>query len=85
MNTLCRDCDRVHSSTRNLPPYRWACLASPCGVIDSAPYPALDPDWRPDPPFNRCIDVQRANRADGLLECPDFTGRLIPCLDGING
>lgn len=59
--TLCRDCDLVCASTRAREPYRWRCLAQPMPPLGGF----QDPDWRPDPPYHLCRDVN-----DGT--CPDF-------------
>lgn len=66
--TFCRDCDLVHSTTREKEPYRWRCLAHPEPPLGGF----VDPDWRPDPPYQRCT---RANR-DGA--CPHFTPLRTP-------
>jgi hypothetical protein len=71
MTTLCRDCDLVHSDTRKLAPSRWACLA--CPVKLEALYPALDPDWHPNPPYALCRHI-RTPMVSGT-DCADFTPR----------
>lgn len=68
MTTLCRDCEWVHMDTRKLAPSRWACKAWPVAL--TAPYPELDPDWHPNPPYELCRRV----RVPGT-DCTEFTPR----------
>ncbi len=70
MTAYCRDCDLVHADTRKQPPSRWACVAHPREL--STPYPDVDPDYHPSPPYHLCRFIR-----DGVLmpgdDCPDFT------------
>lgn len=79
MTTYCRDCDNVHSSTRTQPPFKWACIKYP--TFNSSPYPDLDPDWRPDPPYALCRHVRHAYPES---DCEEFSPRRQQTIDGIN-
>lgn len=67
MTTLCRDCDYVALSTRSNGPRRWRCMAHPVLVTDPT-MRLVDPDYRPDPPYSRCVDVRSNLKGD----CPKF-------------
>lgn len=56
MTVFCRDCDLVHSNTRDpLKPWEWRCMAVPT----EPGYRYVDPDYSPSPPYARCGDVNR--------------------------
>ena len=68
MTTLCRDCDMVHTATRDeTKPWAWRCLAVPT----EPGFGFVDPDYSPSPPYARCSDVNR----DG--QCPYFEPRRV--------
>lgn len=49
----CRDCDNVHSATREKAPYLWRCLKAPAPPLGGF----QDPDHRPDPPWHLCRHI----------------------------
>lgn len=55
---LCRECDRVCSDTRRLPPFKWRCLAHPIKLQTPIGLEFVDPDWRPDPPYRACSSIR---------------------------
>ena len=76
--STCALCDFVCSSTRRLSPYQWRCLRSPIRGVDYR-LERVAPDYRPDPPYARCIDVRPAKEVflmgQDETHCIDFTPR----------
>jgi hypothetical protein len=64
MTTLCRDCDLVHPATRKLSPFKWVCMFYRKPNVADERLTYVDPDWRPDPPYDRCIDHNPYGRCD---------------------
>lgn len=68
MTTWCKDCDLVHSATRDKEPWRWRCMA-----VRVAPgHKFVSPDWAPDPPYEKCDRINVAG------ECEFFTPLRTP-------
>lgn len=68
MTTYCRDCDNVHSATRDEGPWKWRCLKYPT----EPGFGFVDPTYSPDPPYERCSVVNR------IGECELFAAKREP-------